>query len=118
MGKSDENMIRCSFCGKSGHEVNRIIAGPGVYICNDCIEICHDIVAEEASSKADLDVTDLPKPAEIKAILDEYVIGQEDAKRILSVAVYNHYKRINSNTKSKDLELQKQYCNAWSHRFG
>jgi ATP-dependent Clp protease ATP-binding subunit ClpX len=107
MGKSDENMIRCSFCGKSGHEVNRIIAGPGVYICNDCIEICHDIVAEEASSKADLDVTDLPKPAEIKAILDEYVIGQEDAKRILSVAVYNHYKRINSNTKSKDLELQK-----------
>ena len=107
MGKSDENMIRCSFCGKSGHEVNRIIAGPGVYICNDCIEICHDIVAEEASSKADLDVTDLPKPAEIKAILDEYVIGQEDAKRILSVAVYNHYKRINSNTKLKDLELQK-----------
>jgi ATP-dependent Clp protease ATP-binding subunit ClpX len=107
MGKSDENIIRCSFCGKSGHEVNRIIAGPGVYICNDCIEICHDIVAEEASSKADLDVTDLPKPAEIKAILDEYVIGQEDAKRILSVAVYNHYKRINSNTKSKDLELQK-----------
>lgn len=107
MAKTDETMIRCSFCGKSGHEVNRIIAGPGVYICNDCIEICHDIVAEEASGKIDVDISDLPKPAEIKEILDEYVIGQEDAKRSLSVAVYNHYKRINTNTKSKDIELQK-----------
>ncbi|MBE7053315.1 MAG: ATP-dependent Clp protease ATP-binding subunit ClpX [Ruminococcaceae bacterium] len=107
----DENkQLRCSFCGKTEDQVNDIIAGPGVFICNNCVEMCNDILKKSYAETATLsDFEDLPKPKEIKAILDEYVIGQEDAKKALSVAVYNHYKRIKSNDTKKDddVELQK-----------
>ncbi|MBI4040985.1 MAG: ATP-dependent Clp protease ATP-binding subunit ClpX [Deltaproteobacteria bacterium] len=99
--------LYCSFCGKSQKEVKKLIAGPTVYICDECIDLCNDIIAEEGTKEeAGVALKNLPKPAEIKAILDEYVIGQEQAKKILSVAVYNHYKRINSK-KQSDVELQK-----------
>ncbi|OGQ16853.1 MAG: ATP-dependent protease ATP-binding subunit ClpX [Deltaproteobacteria bacterium RIFCSPHIGHO2_02_FULL_40_11] len=99
--------LYCSFCGKSQKEVKKLIAGPTVYICDECIDLCNDIIAEEGSKdESQVQLSKLPKPAEIKAILDEYVIGQEQAKKILSVAVYNHYKRINSK-KGTDVELQK-----------
>lgn len=101
----------CSFCGKNQREVKKLIAGPTVYICDECIELCNDIIAEEGQKESPTKTSDkIPKPAEIKATLDEYVIGQERAKRILSVAVYNHYKRIQHQVdkKSKDtVELQK-----------
>ena len=99
----------CSFCGKHQSEVKKLIAGPSVYICDECIELCNDIIAEEYdSSDLPSETAKVPKPADIKKVLDDYVIGQERAKRILSVAVHNHYKRINSKTHSKDeVELQK-----------
>ena len=102
----DKNLLKCSFCGKSQDQVKRLIAGPGVYICDECIELCSEIVAEELTEKSEQDFTKLPKPQEIKAHLDQYVIGQESAKKSLSVAVYNHYKRINYPKKS-DVELSK-----------
>src|SRR5690554_6043327 len=102
----DKNLLKCSFCGKSQDQVKRLIAGPGVYICDECIELCSEIVAEELTEKNEQDFTKLPKPQEIKAHLDQYVIGQESAKKSLSVAVYNHYKRINYPKKS-DVELSK-----------
>src|SRR5437660_9138295 len=87
--------LSCSFCGKNQREVKKLIAGPTVYICDECIELCNDIIAEEGQKEGPSRTSErIPKPAEIKAILDEYVIGQERAKRVLSVAVYNHYKRI------------------------
>ena len=100
--------LQCSFCGKSQKEVKKLIAGPTVYICDECIGLCNDIIAEEVEREESLTTaTPLPKPAEIKAILDEYVIGQERAKKILSVAVHNHYKRIDSKVTTDDVELQK-----------
>jgi ATP-dependent Clp protease ATP-binding subunit ClpX len=100
--------LQCSFCGKSQKEVKKLIAGPTVYICDECIGLCNDIIAEEVDREENVAAgTPLPKPAEIKAVLDEYVIGQERAKKILSVAVHNHYKRIDSRVSSDDVELQK-----------
>ncbi|MFO7152913.1 MAG: ATP-dependent Clp protease ATP-binding subunit ClpX [Bacillota bacterium] len=103
----EKGQLKCSFCGKTQDQVRKLVAGPGVYICDECIELCNEIIEEEFSEEAEMDFTDIPKPREIKEILDQYVIGQEQAKKILSVAVYNHYKRINSNVKSDDVELQK-----------
>lgn len=102
----DKNQLKCSFCGKSQDQVKRLIAGPGVYICNECIELCSEIVQEELSEKTEMDFTKLPKPHEIKEHLDQYVIGQDGAKKSMAVAVYNHYKRINYPKKS-DVELSK-----------
>jgi len=109
MGNEDTNkpeVLRCSFCGKTQDEVKKLIAGPGVYICDECIRLCDEIIAEDNKENFG-NLAEAPKPEEIKKALDEYVIGQERAKRILSVAVYNHYKRINSNLKYEDVELQK-----------
>lgn len=104
---STGEILRCSFCGKTQNQVNRLIAGPNVNICDECIERCHSILEEEISHEIDGDF-ELKKPAEIKKILDQYVIKQEDAKRALAVAVYNHYKRISSSKKvNPDIELQK-----------
>ena len=98
----------CSFCGKSQDEVRKLIAGPTVYICDECIDLCNDIIAEECDQEEGLTSTSaVPKPAEIKKVLDEYVIGQERAKKILAVAVHNHYKRIDSQLVTGDVELQK-----------
>ena len=98
--------LRCSFCGKSRDEVRKLIAGPTVYICDECIELCNDIIAEEGEEEKDLVSSSLPKPVEIKRTLDQYVVGQERAKKVLAVAVHNHYKRINSGS-HQDVELQK-----------
>ncbi|MBS6599792.1 MAG: ATP-dependent Clp protease ATP-binding subunit ClpX [Clostridium sp.] len=104
----DKKQLKCSFCGKNQDQVKRLIAGPGVYICDECIELCSDIIADEFEETVELDTKSLPKPKEIKNYLDSYVIGQERAKRALSVAVYNHYKRVNSNDNNNDdVELQK-----------
>ena len=107
--KEDNNNFRCSFCGKPQNQVKRLVAGPGVYICNECIDLCSEIIDEELGTEDEFLITDLPKPIEIKRHLDEYVIGQDDAKKTLAVAVYNHYKRINSKDTIKDngVELQK-----------
>jgi len=99
--------LRCSFCGKSQDEVKKLIAGPTVYICDECVELCNDIIAEEYEREEATKATQIPKPAEIKSILDQYVIGQERAKKILSVAVHNHYKRIEMKLDKNDVELQK-----------
>ena len=105
---SDEKgQLKCSFCGKSQDQVRKLVAGPGVYICDECIELCTEIVEEELGHEEELDMKDIPKPKEIRAILDQYVIGQDQAKKSLSVAVYNHYKRMNSQSKIEDVELQK-----------
>ncbi|HEX6285880.1 MAG TPA: ClpX C4-type zinc finger protein, partial [Acidimicrobiia bacterium] len=100
-------LLKCSFCGKSQKQVKKLIAGPTVYICDECIELCNEIIEEEFSSSEEINFTELPKPAEIKEYLDDYVVGQEEAKRKLSVAVYNHYKRIRSGDIQRDIELQK-----------
>ncbi len=109
MSQRDGDMLRCSFCGKSQHEVRKLIAGPTVYICNECVEVCLDIIAEDRVHEAKSREQILPKPHEIKDHLDEYVIGQEAAKRKLSVAVYNHYRRIEyqSGRGRNDVELAK-----------
>jgi ATP-dependent Clp protease ATP-binding subunit ClpX len=103
----EKGQLKCSFCGKAQEQVKKLIAGPGVYICDECIELCNEIIDEELSEEVSLDLGNIPKPKEIKVILDQYVIGQEDAKKALSVAVYNHYKRINSEDRFEDVELQK-----------
>jgi len=103
----EKGQLKCSFCGKGQDQVKRLVAGPGVYICDECIELCNEIIEDEFSEELELELKDLPKPREIKSFLDEYVIGQERAKKILSVAVYNHYKRINMGGKIDDVELQK-----------
>jgi ATP-dependent Clp protease ATP-binding subunit ClpX len=97
----------CSFCGKSQDEVKKLIAGPTVYICDECIELCNDIIAEEFEKEEAAKLSTVPKPSEIKAAINDYVIGQERAKKILSVAVYNHYKRIESRAEMEDVEIQK-----------
>jgi ATP-dependent Clp protease ATP-binding subunit ClpX len=104
-----EKLLYCSFCGKSQHEVRKLIAGPSVFICDECIELCNDIIREETQGdQATKGVkSDLPVPREIREILDQYVIGQEQAKKILSVAVYNHYKRLKTLNKTEDIELAK-----------
>jgi len=108
VAKYDERQLRCSFCGKPQEQVRRLIAGPNVYICNECIELCQEIIEEEFIDTLDYEMQDLPKPADIKETLDEYVIKQERAKKALAVAVYNHYKRINKKPKKNDdIELQK-----------
>jgi ATP-dependent Clp protease ATP-binding subunit ClpX len=99
--------LKCSFCGKSQNDVRKLIAGPTVYICDECIELCNDIIAEEWEEEKSREIRSLPKPAEIKSALDQYVVGQDRAKKILSVAVHNHYKRIESGNDSGDVELQK-----------
>ncbi|PTM58226.1 ATP-dependent protease ATP-binding subunit ClpX [Desmospora activa] len=103
----EKGQLKCSFCGKSQDQVRKLVAGPGVYICDECIELCNEIVEEELGGEEDIDLANLPKPQEINEILDQYVIGQDFAKKSLAVAVYNHYKRINSSQKSDDVELQK-----------
>ena len=100
-------ILYCSFCGKSQHEVRKLIAGPSVFICDECVELCNDIIREELEEKAQSGRSHLPKPREILEVLDQYVIGQARAKKTLAVAVYNHYKRIESRQKSDDIELAK-----------
>ena len=104
---NEKGQLKCSFCGKLQDQVKKLVAGPGVYICDECIELCNEIIEEELSEDLGLDLSDIPKPKEIKEILDQYVIGQEQAKKSLAVAVYNHYKRINLGNKIDDVELQK-----------
>lgn len=104
----DKKQLKCSFCGKNQDQVRRLIAGPGVYICDECIELCSEIITEELEVEQEYDMTELPKPRAIKEFLDQYVIGQDESKRSLAVAVYNHYKRINApKVKNDDVELQK-----------
>ncbi len=100
-------LLYCSFCGKSQHEVRKLIAGPAVFVCDECVELCNDIIREELQENVSAGSDKLPKPKEIKTVLDEYVIGQEKAKRILAVAVYNHYKRLRAQGKKNDVELAK-----------
>ncbi|ALS26964.1 Clp protease ATP-binding protein ClpX [Paenibacillus sp. 32O-W] len=103
----EKGQLKCSFCGKSQDQVRKLVAGPGVYICDECIELCTEIVEEELGHEEELEMKDIPKPRDIRNILDQYVIGQDNAKKSLAVAVYNHYKRINSQSKIEDVELQK-----------
>ena len=107
-GEEDKGQLKCSFCGKTQEQVRKLVAGPGVYICDECIELCNEIIAEEFSDDVEVGLKDIPKPKEIRHILDQYVIGQDEAKKSLSVAVYNHYKRINAGqNKNEDVELRK-----------
>jgi len=103
----EKGQLKCSFCGKTQDQVRKLVAGPGVYICDECIELCTEIVEEELGTEEEVEFKDVPKPREIREILDEYVIGQDQAKKSLAVAVYNHYKRINSSSKVDDVELSK-----------
>jgi ATP-dependent Clp protease ATP-binding subunit ClpX len=108
MGRlGDSDLLKCSFCGKSQKQVKKLIAGPGVYICDECIDLCNEIIEEELSEASDLKLEELPKPQEIYTFLADYVIGQDIAKKVLSVAVYNHYKRIQVGAKDGEVELQK-----------
>ena len=105
--RETNGVLKCSFCGKSQNDVRKLIAGPAVYICDECIQLCNDIIAEEWEEEKSREIRSLPKPAEIKTVLDQYVVGQERAKKILAVAVHNHYKRIESGSEPGDVELQK-----------
>ncbi|TMV58935.1 AAA family ATPase, partial [Thioclava sp. BHET1] len=106
-GSDSKNTLYCSFCGKSQHEVRKLIAGPTVFICDECVELCMDIIREETKTSG-LKATDgVPTPRDICKVLDDYVIGQAHAKRVLSVAVHNHYKRLNHAAKASDIELSK-----------
>ena len=106
-GNDSEKLLYCSFCGKSQHEVKKLIAGPSVYVCDECVELCNDIILEELEDETSTAIKKLPTPREINEILDDYVIGQERAKKILSVSVYNHYKRLEVKHKKDDIELSK-----------
>lgn len=103
----EKGQLKCSFCGKLQEQVKKLVAGPGVYICDECIELCNEIIEEEFSDDVEVELKEVPKPKEIRNILDQYVIGQDEAKKTLSVAVYNHYKRINLGSKMDDVDLQK-----------
>jgi ATP-dependent Clp protease ATP-binding subunit ClpX len=104
-------LLKCSFCGKSQKQVRKLIAGPGVYICDECIELCNEIIEEELSDSEEISFTELPKPHEIYEFLDEYVVGQDQAKKVLAVAVYNHYKRVRAGQRSTDEEVELQKSN-------
>src|SRR5437899_10824690 len=105
---SDGNeQLICSFCGKSQRQVKKLIAGPGVYICDECIDLCNEIIDEELTSPTPLDLDNLPRPKDIYELLNDYVVSQEEAKRTLAVAVYNHYKRVQMGQTDDDVELQK-----------
>jgi ATP-dependent Clp protease ATP-binding subunit ClpX len=107
-GEGSSDILKCSFCGKSQKQVRKLIAGPGVYICDECIELCNEIIEEELTSPQEVNFTELPKPVEISTYLDDYVVGQDAAKKKLAVAVYNHYKRVRSGEGRRDeVELQK-----------
>ena len=107
-GEDSGKLLYCSFCGKSQHEVRKLIAGPSVFICDECVDLCNDIIREEVQeAQAESNAHKLPAPREISAILDQYVIGQERAKKVLAVAVYNHYKRLNQRDKKEEVELGK-----------
>ena len=105
----EKGQLKCSFCGKTQDQVRKLVAGPGVYICDECIELCNEIIEEEFNDDVEVELKDVPKPKDIRAILDQYVIGQDEAKKTLSVAVYNHYKRINmgQGKNNEDVELAK-----------
>ncbi|RHF53373.1 ATP-dependent Clp protease ATP-binding subunit ClpX [Mitsuokella multacida] len=105
----EKGQLKCSFCGKTQDQVRKLVAGPGVYICDECIELCNEIIEEEFNDDVEVELKDVPKPKDIRAILDQYVIGQDEAKKTLSVAVYNHYKRINmgQGKPGEDVELSK-----------
>jgi len=103
----EKGQLKCSFCGKTQDQVRKLVAGPGVYICDECIELCTEIVEEELGSEEEVEFKEVPKPQEIREVLNDYVIGQDQAKKSLSVAVYNHYKRINASQKADDVELAK-----------
>jgi ATP-dependent Clp protease ATP-binding subunit ClpX len=103
----EKGQLKCSFCGKTQDQVRKLVAGPGVYICDECIELCTEIVEEELGTEEEVEMEDIPKPQEIRDILNDYVIGQDQAKKTLSVAVYNHYKRVNSASKNDEVELAK-----------
>lgn len=103
----EKNQLKCSFCGKTQEQVKKLVAGPGVYICDECIELCNEIIEEELQDDVGSEIGEIPKPKEIRSILDQYVVGQDEAKKALSVAVYNHYKRISIGMKVDDVELQK-----------
>lgn len=103
----EKGQLKCSFCGKLQEQVKKLVAGPGVYICDECIELCNEIIEEEFSDEVEVELKEVPKPKEIRDILDQYVIGQDLAKKSLSVAVYNHYKRVNLGSKMDDVDLQK-----------
>ena len=103
----EKGQLKCSFCGKSQDQVRKLVAGPGFYICDECIELCNEIIEEEFSDDVEVELKDVPKPKDIRTILDQYVIGQDEAKKSLAVAVYNHYKRINMSQKTDEVELQK-----------
>ena len=106
--ETSSDKLNCSFCGKVQDEVKKLIAGPSVYICNECVDLCNDIIEEEIKSGEDENpLEELPSPLEIFNKLDEYVIGQEKAKKVLSVAVYNHYKRLNHQSSKNDVEIDK-----------
>ena len=104
-------LLKCSFCGKSQKQVRKLIAGPGVYICDECVELCNEIIEEELADTEEVSFAELPKPNEIYEFLDGYVVGQEKAKRVLSVAVYNHYKRVRAGQKAKDEDVELQKSN-------
>ena len=111
MTNKNESVIRCSFCGKTQAQVHKMISGPaGLYICDECVDLCREIIEEEApyEMSQQQEAIDLPKPREIKAFLDEYVIGQDEAKKVLSVAVYNHYKRILADAADEIIKLSEK----------